>query len=149
MENIFWNYRIEGFGFSAAISALGTFLTFLLGGWDKPLQFLLVLMFFDFILGTLGALRNKILDSKVMFWGGINKILVLMLVVLSVFIDYFLPVEEPCIRTAIIFFYCGREGLSLVENCGLLGMPVPPFIAQFFRQLNDKEGEALNENKRN
>lgn len=149
MENVFWNYKMEGLGISAVISAVGTFLTFILGGWDKPLQFLLLLMFFDFLLGTLGALKNKVLDSKVMFWGGINKILVLMLVVLSVFIDYFLPVEEPCIRTAVIFFYCGREGLSLIENCGLLGMPLPPFIAQFFAQLKNEGDEILDENKGN
>ena len=145
MGNIFWNYKQEGVNFSAFISVAGTFLTFLLGGWDKPLQFLLVLMFFDFILGTLGALKTKTLDSKIMFWGGINKILVLMLVVLSVFIDYFLPVEEPCIRTAVIFFYCGREGLSLVENCGHLGMPLPPSVSQFFNQLNGNEKEKENE----
>ncbi len=148
MQNIFWNYKLEGLGISAFISALGTFVTFLLGGWDKPLQFLLLLMLFDFILGSLSALKNRSLDSKVMFWGGINKILVLMLVALSVFIDYFLPAEQPFARTAVIFFYCGREGLSLIENCGLLGMPIPPGVAQFFKQLKDKGDENYDKNQR-
>ena len=145
MGNIFWNYKQEGLEFSSIISLAGTFLTFLLGGWDKPIQLLLVLMFFDFLLGILGAVKTKSLDSKIMFWGGINKILVLMLVVLSVFIDYFLPVDEPCIRTAVIFFYCGREGLSLVENCGRLGMPLPPSISRFFSRLQREEREEEDE----
>lgn len=139
MKNVFWSYGLEGVEISGFVALVGTFLTFLLGGWDKPLQFLMVLIVSDFVLGILSAIKMGKLNSKVMFWGGINKILVLLLVSIAVFMDYALPVGEPYIRTAVIFFYCGREGMSVIENYGKMGMPLPKVFIKFFEQLKAEE----------
>ena len=143
MKNVLWNYGVEGVEISGVVAVIGTFLTFLLGGWDKPLQFLMILMASDFLLGILAAIKMGKLNSKVMFWGGINKILVLVLVSISVFMDNALPINEPYIRTAVIWFYSSREGLSVVENYGKLGMPLPPFLVNILQQLKQKSDSSI------
>jgi toxin secretion/phage lysis holin len=118
----------------------GIIVTFL-GGWDKPLQFLLVLMGADYITGILGAIKTKSMNSETMYWGGIRKVTVLFVVGLSSLVDGWLQSEAPIFRTAAIFFYAGREGLSVVENLGVLGVPLPGKLREWLEQLN-KEGES-------
>ena len=141
--NLFWNYGAEGAKISATVAILGTFSNIILGGYDKILSLLVFLMASDFILGILVAIKAKRLNSKVMFWGGINKILVLMLVALAVRLDSVLPIAEPYIRTAVIWFYSGREGLSLVENYGKIGLPLPPFLVNLLEQLKNTNNNSV------
>lgn len=136
--NVIWSYGEGGACFSAAVSALGTAMVSLLGGWDQPLKALVLFMVLDFVLGVLAAIKNAKLDSKLSFWGGINKILVLCFVAVGVVLDGILPLEEPYCRTAIIFFYIGREGLSLVENYGKLGGRMPAFLCDILAQMQDE-----------
>ncbi|MFC7560537.1 holin family protein [Paenibacillus farraposensis] len=121
-------------GWSALVGLLVTFL----GGWDKPLKVLLIMMALDYISGVAGAFKNKKVDSDVMFWGGIRKATVLMVVGLSAQLDDWLQPGAPIFRTAAIYFYAGREGLSLAENLGALGIPLPFKLKSFLQQLKDK-----------
>lgn len=121
------------------ISAAGVFLSGLLGGWDKALQVLLVLMTVDFLTGIIGAGRHKGINSDVLFWGGIRKIIVLVVVGLAAAIDNWIQPGAPIFRTAAIYFYAGREGLSVIENLGTIGVPLPRVIHDFLIQLNGKE----------
>lgn len=136
--NLLWSYGSEGAAVSALISAVGTCLIALLGGWDKPLKALLLFMLWDFVLGVLAAIKRKELDSRVAFWGGINKVAVLCIVMLGVMLDDVLPLSEPYCRTAIICFYIGREGLSLIENYGKLGGELPVFLSKVLVQLKEE-----------
>lgn len=111
-----------------------------LGGWDKPLQFLIFLMGADYVTGLLGAIKTKSVDSEVMFWGGIRKITVLFVIGLAVLIDGWVGEGSPVFRTLAIYFYAGREGLSVVENLGTIGVPLPTKIKDFLQQLNEKGG---------
>ena len=140
--NVFWNYGTVGAKISAGVAAVGIMLNMLLGGYDKILGLLVFLMLADFILGILSAIKAKKLNSKAMLWGGVNKILVLLIVALAVRLDCALPIKEPYIRCAVIWFYCGREGLSLVENYGKMGMPLPSFIVKILEQLKTQGEEG-------
>lgn len=133
-----WNYGSEGAGISLGVSFVGTAISGILGGWDVMVQALVWCMAADFALGFLAAVKARRVDSQTMFWGGINKILVLGLVALGVVFDKLAGMPEPYIRTAIIWFYIGREGLSLVENYGKMGLPLPGAVTQFLEQLKDK-----------
>ncbi|MEG2143942.1 MAG: phage holin family protein [Oscillospiraceae bacterium] len=144
MKNLFWNYGADGAEISGAAAILGTFATAVLGGWDKPLHLLLVLIGADFILGFLAAAKEGKVNSKVMLWGGVNKLLVLLLVAVSASLDNVLPLAEPYVRTGVVFFYCGREGLSLVENYGKMGLPLPEFLVKLLEQLNDSKESKKN-----
>lgn len=142
MKELFWNYGETGAKISLATSAIGTFLSYKLGGWDSMIKALVMFMALDFILGFLASCKAKKTDSKVMFWGGVNKILVLILVYVGVQLDNALSLPEPFARTAIIWFYIGREGLSVVENYGKMGLPLPKFISTVLEQLKDKGDNA-------
>lgn len=136
--NIFWNYGGKGAGISAAVATAGTFLAGIWGGWDFMMVALLWAMGLDILLGLLCAVKTKSVDSQVMLWGGINKVLVLLFVAFGVVMDRALSFENPYIRTAIICFYLGREGLSIIENSAKLGMPWPGFITALLEQLKEK-----------
>lgn len=144
MDKVFWNYGAKGAEISAAIAAVGTFLTGLLGGFDWMISALLWAMGLDIILGVLCAAKNKSLDSQVMLWGGINKVLVLLFVGFGVVLDHAVGLQQPYIRTAIICFYLGREGLSVLENSAKLGVPWPEFVKTMLAQLKDKGNEGEN-----
>lgn len=101
-------------------------------------QALVVFMAADFVLGFTAAGKAHKINSHVMFWGGVNKLLVLVFVGLGVVLDGLVGLPEPYIRTAIIWFYIGREGLSIVENYGKLGLPLPGFVAALLEQLKEK-----------
>lgn len=111
----------------------------LLGGWDKSLQILFVLMIADYVTGVLGAIKLKKLNSDNMYWGGIRKVVVLFVVGLSSLADEWIQPGAPIFRTAAIFFYIGREGLSVVENLGTLNVPLPDKLRSWLEQLNEKE----------
>ncbi|MBG9737080.1 holin family protein [Paenibacillus alvei] len=130
---------------AAFIGTLGS----VLGGWDKPLIFLLALMAADYVTGVLGAIRTKTLNSEVMFWGGIRKITILFVIGLAALIDSWIQPGSLLFRTIAIFFYAGREGLSVVENLGVYGVDLPPKLVAFLEQLNEKGKEVDNHDKRN
>ena len=142
---ILWTYGSKGAVISGAVSAVGTALVAMLGGWDQPLKALLLFMVMDFVLGVLAAVKRGELDSKVSFWGGINKLLLLCFVAVGVVLDSILPLEEPYCRTAVIFFYIGREGLSMVENYGKLGGVLPEFLRNVLAQLKENNDERQGE----
>ena len=136
--NVLWSYGEEGAALSGAVSAAGTLLVALLGGWDQPLKALLLFMALDFVLGVLAAAKNGEVDSKVAFWGGVNKLAVLCFVMVGVMLDCTLPISQPYCRTAVIFFYMAREGLSLIENYGKLGGELPTFLRSMLAQMKDQ-----------
>lgn len=123
---------------AGGVTALTGLIVTFLGGWDKPLQVLLIAMLLDYVSGVIAALKNKKMDSDVMFWGGIRKVTVLMVVGLSAQMDDWLQPGAPLFRTAAIYFYAGREGLSLAENLGAMGIPLPFKLKSFLKQLNEK-----------
>ena len=104
LSALFWSYGLEGAELSAVLSALGTLLTGIFGDWDNMLQSLILFMALDFILGFLAACKSHTVNSQVMLWGGVNKVLVLALVAVGVRLDLTLELREPICRTAICWF---------------------------------------------
>ena len=143
MGNLFWNYGAKGAGISASVAAAGTFLASLLGGWDFMMKALIWAMALDVLLGLLCGAKSRSLDSHIMLWGGINKVLVLVFVGFGVVLDRAIGMGEPYIRTAVICFYLGREGLSIVENSAKLGMPWPDFLIALLGQLKKQGNDGV------
>lgn len=131
------------FSFSTVIAATGTIVSAWLGGWDAALNVLVVLMIIDYVTGFLGAIKNRKVDSEVMFWGGIRKGIILVVLAVAVLLDQMVGNAEPILRTLAIYFYVAREGVSVTENLGILGVPLPPGIARVLTQLQEK-GEDKN-----
>ena len=130
--------NLKEFGFNTLVAGLGLIVTNWLGGWDAALKALVVFMILDYVSGLLAAIKRKEVDSEVMFWGGIRKGAVLAVVAISVLLDQMSGNKEPIFRTLAIYFYVAREGLSITENLGLLGVPLPGFVTKVLTQLQEK-----------
>ena len=126
------------FSLNAFVAIGGTCISAWLGGWDSALKVLVVLMVLDYATGFLGAVKNHKVDSEVMFWGGIRKAIILAAVAVAVMLDQMVGNSEPILRTLAIYFYVSREGISVTENVGILGVSLPPPIARVLSQLQDK-----------
>lgn len=126
------------FTFAGAISAIGTTFTLLLGGWDHLVEILVWLLIADYATGFFAALKEKRLNSDVMFWGGVRKGAVLIVIMLAIKFDVVVGNTQPIFRTLALYYYIAREGLSVFENFGLLGVKYPDFIMQVLSQLQER-----------
>lgn len=134
-------------GAGGIVAIIGTIATAYLGGWDTALQLLTWLMITDYVTGVLGAFKTKKFNSDVMFWGGVRKGIVLLVIMLAVKVDMFVGDGAPVFRTLAMYFYIGREGLSVIENFGTIGVPLPEALRKTFVQLQEKGGDG-NETKK-
>lgn len=137
MRELFYSYDVKYGIASAFFATVGGYISCLLGGFDIPVRCLLLFMTMDFLTGWLAALKKGELSSNRMFWGGINKILVLAFVAFGVVLDMLALTTEPYFRMAILWFYIAREGLSIVENYGKLGLPLPDVVKKALEQLSN------------
>jgi len=131
--------NLKEFSFSSIIASMGTILCSCLGGWDAAMKVLIALMVLDYVTGFLGAIKNKRVNSEIMFWGGIRKGIILCVIVVAVLLDEMVGYSDPILRTLAIYFYVAREGISVTENLGILGVPLPPSISRMLSQLQKKD----------
>lgn len=117
------------------IATIATIIAAALGGWDIALQILLYCMALDYVTGFLAAWKAKKIDSDIMLWGGVRKLVVLAVIALAVMLDRYFGNEAPVLETIAFYFYLGREGLSIIENLGKLDILVPEGIKDKLQQL--------------
>lgn len=134
----FWNV------IQMVFTGVGGWLGYFLGGYDGLLYALIVFMVVDYITGVMCAINDKKLSSAVGFKGICRKVLILMLVGIANLLDVTIIGTGAVLRTAVIFFYLSNEGVSLLENAGHLGLPIPEKLKEILAQLHDRaerEGE--------
>ena len=119
-------------------SAVGGWLGYFLGGCDGLLYALIAFVVIDYITGVMCAIINKQLSSEVAFKGIFRKVLIFLLVGIANIIDVQVIGTGAVLRTAVIFFYISNEGVSLLENAGHLGLPIPEKIKTVLEQLHDR-----------
>lgn len=124
-----------------AVSAIGGWLGWFLGGVDGFLYALIAFVVVDYLTGVMCAIVNRKLSSEIGFRGIFKKIVIFALVGVGHLIDSKIIGDGSVIRTAVIFFYLSNEGVSLLENTTRLGLPVPEKLRDILAQLHDKEGE--------
>lgn len=121
-----------------AITAIGGWLGYFVGGLDGLLTALLILMVIDYITGIMCAIVDKKLSSAVGFKGICKKVLILMLVGVAHIVDMHVVGTGEALRSAVICFYLSNEGVSVLENAAHLGLPVPEKLKVILAQLHDK-----------
>lgn len=119
-------------------TAVGGWLGWFLGGSDGLLFALIAFVVIDYITGVMCAISDKKLSSAVGFKGICKKVLIFALVGGGHILDAFVIGSGSVLRTAIIFFYLSNEGVSLVENCAHLGLPVPQKLKDVLEQLHNR-----------
>jgi toxin secretion/phage lysis holin len=132
----FWN--LCQFLFTAAGGWLGYFL----GGCDGLLLALVLFAVADYITGVMCAISDKKLSSEVGFKGICRKVIIFMLVGVAHVIDVNVIATGSVLRTAVIFFYLSNEGVSLLENAGHLGLPIPEKLKVVLEQLHDRSEKS-------
>ena len=122
-----------------AITALGGWLGYFLGGMDGLMIALIVLMTLDYVSGVMCAIVDRKLSSAVGFKGICKKVFILMLVGVAHIIDLHVVGTGSALRGAVICFYMSNEGLSLLENAAHIGLPIPDKLRDILSQLHDKD----------
>lgn len=113
--------------FQTIAAVVGSLATYLYGGWSALLGILLAFVAIDYITGVLAAGRQGELSSSVGFKGIARKIAIFALVAIAHLIDVGLG-DGNMFRDAAIFFYLANELLSIIENTGAMGVPIPEIL---------------------
>jgi len=132
----------------AALASAGSLLAGALGGWDAVLETLLACMAVDYVTGMVvagvfkksGKSEGGALDSRAGFRGLCRKGAVLLCVLVAARLDTLLGGGYA--RTAVALFFIGNEGLSVLENLGLMGVPYPAFLKNALEALEEKGGRG-------
>ncbi len=119
-------------------AAIGGGIGWFLGGADGFLYALIAFVVIDYITGVMCAIVDKKLSSEVGFKGIFKKVLIFILVGVGNIIDVQVLGQAGVLRSAVIFFYLSNEGVSLLENAGHLGLPIPAKLKAVLEQLHDR-----------
>lgn len=118
-------------GILTILGAIGAFVSSIFGGWDAGLTTLVIFMAIDYLTGLIvagvfhksGKTENGALSSKAGLQGIAKKIMMLLLVLVAVRLDILTGTNY--VRDAVIIALCGNELISIIENAGLMGVPIP------------------------
>lgn len=130
--------------FCISLGTLGSFIASFFGGFDASMVTLLVFMSIDYITGLIVAAVKKSpksksggLSSKAGLKGLIKKCVIFMLVLVAVRLD--LTLGTKYIRDAVCIGFMVNELLSIIENAGLLGVPMPLALKNAVELLQNKD----------
>lgn len=129
---------------SSVIAILGSLVNYLWGGWDMALRTLLLFMVLDYVLGVICGFKEQELSSEVAFKGILKKVTILIVVAVGVAIDGAVN-TQGIVRSMVIFFYAGLEGISILENAGRMGVPIPEQLKNALIQLKEGNKKEVRE----
>lgn len=130
----------------STVGAAGGFVAAMFGGWSDALITLIVFMSIDYATGLIVAgvfkkskkSENGALESRAGFKGLCRKGVALLIVLVAVRLD--IVMHTSYIKDAVIIAFIANESISIIENAGLMGIPVPSVIAKAIDVLKEKDG---------
>ena len=136
MEKIFNSIKM-------GVAFIGTMVTWLFGTWDTALMVLVFFIVLDYITGLVRAYINKEVSSNVGLKGIARKAVIFVVLIVAVLLDRLLNTGNWVFRTLVCYFYIANEGISLLENCAGLGLPIPEKLKDALAQLKEGEKKEL------
>lgn len=129
------------------IGIIGGFVATAFGGWSAALSTLLIFMGIDYISGLIVAgvfhaspkSDNGTLESRAGWKGLIRKCMTLLAVLIGARLDILL--STAYIKDALVIAFCVNELLSIIENWGLMGLPMPKVMSDAVELLKSKSKE--------
>jgi toxin secretion/phage lysis holin len=118
---------------------IGGFLGWLFGGLDGFLYALIVFVIADYFTGVLAAGVQKKLSSNVGFTGIAKKLTIFILVAIANIIDTHIIKTGSAVKLSVVFFYISNEGISIIENAVIIGLPVPKKLKDVLLQISKEE----------
>lgn len=131
----------------AATGAIGIGVSYLFGDLDAILLTLIVFIALDFVSGFIRATVKKELESRVFYIGGVKKIGILTIVAVATQLDRLVLGDTIILRDVTMSYYIVNEALSILENYGSLGLPLPSILRKTLKKLNDDVNNENNQNK--
>ena len=120
----------------------------LFGGWSAALTILAVMMLMDYASGVIVALAGKSpktehggLSSKVGVIGLARKGFIMLIVLVATMLDKAIGTTAMIFQTAATFYYIANEGLSILENADLMGVPFPAVIRERLEDMRDNRNK--------
>ena len=135
------NDEVSEFMIAGIVGLAGWFF----GGLDGYIKVLIACTVIDYITGILRAGKEREISSRVAFDGIKRKITMFLLVGLANIVDFHLLDSKQAFRVAIILFYIGNEGISIIENADRLGVPIPKFLRGRFLEFSKKNQQETEE----
>ena len=129
MDNVFKNI----------LAGVCTVLSFLFGDMEGLMVALIALIILDYISGVIAAAVEKRLSSEVGAKGIAKKIFMLLIVALANIVDINVIGDGHVLKTVTVVFYICNECISLIENAGRIGVPVPKKLLDVLEQLRDRD----------
>lgn len=139
-------YLVDSPILSGILTAVVGFLTWLFGGWDVLMSVLVTLMAIDYITGLMVAYVTKALSSAIGLKGLFKKLAELFVVMTAVQIDLATGQGGAYFKNIVCLLFIANEGLSLLENAGNLGVPIPEILKKALKQIGDNS-ETENESE--
>jgi len=127
------------------IGTIGSGIAALFGGWTSAMTTLIIFMVIDYITGLIvagvfkksGKSENGALESRAGFKGLCRKGMILLILLVACRLD--LALGTTYIKDAVCIAFVANETLSIVENAGLMGVPIPKTITKAIDVLKSKE----------
>jgi toxin secretion/phage lysis holin len=127
-----------------ALGAVGAFISAFFGGWDAALTTLMIFMIIDYATGMIVAAvfhrsektASGTLESRAGWKGLTRKCMTLLFVLIAHRLD--LLIGTSYIKDMVAISFCVNELISITENAGLMGIPLPPIMAKAIDILTDK-----------
>lgn len=126
---------------------IGTGLTCIVGSFDLIFQILCILIVADYITGLMKGAKNEGLSSDIGRRGLNKKAAIFIVILLAHQVDRIMGLPSPMVRTACITFYIANEGISIMENLKILGVPLPEFLLKtlkLWKEESDKGSQIEN-----
>lgn len=135
---------------ASTIGIIGGFISTLYGGWNSSLTTLMIFMCIDYITGLMvaGIFNNSektktgALESRAGFKGLCRKGVILLIVLVACRLD--MVIGSNFVRDATVIAFVTNETISIIENAGLMGIPIPKPIIKAIDVLKSKEDEYEN-----
>lgn len=136
------------------IGVVGGFCAKMLGGFDYAMKILIFFMVVDIIAGFVCAAlfncsqyaKNGV-SSTALLRGAVRKISILSIVAIGVAIDRI--IETDYVRNGVVMYFIATEGISILEHCVNMGIPVPKFIVGLLENIGREKEEKSNEAETN
>ena len=127
---------------TGVLAGVSGVLSYIFGPWDAMIMALIAVVALDYITGVAYAAVSKTLSSVIGFKGLLKKVFIFVLVALSTMLDKLVPATNGAVRSAVCMFYIANEGLSILENCALMDVPVPKPLRDALEALKNKGNDA-------
>ena len=126
-------------GINVGFGAIGGIVGWLFGGLDGFLYALVVFVIIDYFTGIMAAGVQKKLSSEIGFRGIAKKVTIFLLVALAHMLDVNVIKTGSVARTAVVFFYISNEGISILENATVIGLPIPKKLKDMLLQIREED----------